>query len=71
MTTFSPIPHGGRVACDTCGREGYPGGRWQAKCLAGHPHLCSCGRRFTSLSGLSAHTHPRRPGAAPRHQEDQ
>ena len=70
MSSFTPARLGCRVTCDACGRAGYPGGRWQRECEAGHPFTCWCGRVFTSSSGLTAHTHPRRPGAAPRHQED-
>lgn len=43
------------VECTVCGRRGYSGGRWQDKCVAGHPHICKCGRKFSTKSGLAAH----------------
>lgn len=67
LTMFRPV--GSRVACAVCGRVGYPGGRWQDPCRAGHPYSCRCGRRFTTRSGLSAHLLPRRPGARPQPEE--
>lgn len=61
MTAAGFTPTGAKVACDTCGRQGYDGAPWQEKCRAGHPHACSCGRLFATLSGLTAHRLPRRP----------
>lgn len=47
--------HRGRVKCTVCGKPGYAGGSWQDQCRAGHPFVCSCGRRFYSKAGLSSH----------------
>lgn len=46
---------GERVKCTICGRSGYVDGTWQTPCIAGHPYVCSCGRKFSTLSGLSRH----------------
>ena len=52
--------YSGKLRCTVCGREGYPTGDrykkgWQFKCLQGHPHVCSCGRRFPTRQGIAAH----------------
>lgn len=63
MTRFEPTSplRGGKVRCTVCGAAGWPGGAWQAKHRAGHPHTCPChGRRWINLSALSAHVTPRR-----------
>jgi len=45
-----------RVACVTCSATGYPGGKWQEKCRAGHPHACpECPRVFSTGQGAAAH----------------
>ena len=46
---------GERVKCTICGRSGYSGGPWQEPCRKGHPFACSCGRKFSTKSGLSRH----------------
>lgn len=46
---------GAKVQCTICHRTGYPDALWQNSCRAGHPYLCSCGRRFSTKSGIAAH----------------
>lgn len=56
MTTFRKVGTGIMVECEVCGARGFDGGRWQRKCIEGHPYPCpECGRRFTTKAGRSNH----------------
>lgn len=52
------------IECKVCTRSGYgpidenEGQRfapWQEDCLKGHPHQCSCGRRFATRHQAAYH----------------
>lgn len=57
------LPYGSKLRCTVCGRTGYRGGRWAQACEAGHPHRCTtCGRRFSTPSGIASHRRHQRAG---------
>lgn len=60
---------GRKVRCTVCGQTGWgPAGDppldemsiWQVKCSKPHSYACSCGRAFTTGTGLSSHLGKRR-----------
>jgi hypothetical protein len=79
----SPLPQapfyfarsGVKVTCRVCGRTGYgledpsPGytAPWQAACLGGHDHHCTCGRSFSGGGALGSHISAHRRHGDPNH----
>lgn len=56
---FITAPRREKVECSVCGRQGYPGGRWQEHCRMGHHSCAECGVVMAyTKTGKPRRTHP-------------